>query len=67
MAGLIRDTVSGVRIVYGGSVTPDNGLALFVDGGVDGFLVGRQSLDAEAFLAILKSIDLATRQISSPS
>ncbi len=67
MAGLIRDTVSGVRIVYGGSVTPDNGATLFVEGGVDGFLVGRQSLDAEAFIAILESIDLATRPISSPS
>jgi triosephosphate isomerase len=42
-----------VRILYGGSVTPDNGAALFEQGGIDGFLVGRQSLDAGAFKAIL--------------
>lgn len=53
MAGVIRDTVSGVRILYGGSVTPDNGAALFEQGGIDGFLVGRQSLDAGAFKTIL--------------
>ncbi|GAA3265678.1 hypothetical protein GCM10020258_33700 [Sphingomonas yabuuchiae] len=61
MAGLIRDTVSGIRALYGGSVTPDNGAALFEEGGVDGFLVGRQSLDAEAFTAILELMDAAIR------
>lgn len=61
MAGLIRDTASGIRVLYGGSVTPDNGAALFEEGGIDGFLVGRQSLDAEAFTAILELMDAATR------
>ena len=61
MVGLIRNTVAGARVLYGGSVTPDNGEALFVDGGVDGFLVGRQSLDADAFTAILKLIDGTAR------
>lgn len=53
MAGLIRDTVAGARVLYGGSVTSANGAALFAQGGIDGFLVGRQSLDADAFTAIL--------------
>ncbi|WP_322966269.1 triose-phosphate isomerase [Sphingomonas fuzhouensis] len=53
MAAVIRDAVSGVRVFYGGSVTPDNGAALFTEGGIDGFLVGRQSLEADAFTAIL--------------
>ncbi|QXT35748.1 triose-phosphate isomerase [Sphingomonas sanguinis] len=61
MAGLIRDTVSGVRVLYGGSVTPDNGAALFAQGGIDGFLVGRQSLEADAFTSILKLMDVPTR------
>jgi triosephosphate isomerase len=54
IAAVIRDTVPGAPVLYGGSVTPDNGVALFAKGGVDGFLVGRQSLDVEAFTAILK-------------
>lgn len=53
MAGVIRDTVSGVRVLYGGSVTQDNAAALFAQGEVDGFLVGRQSLNVEAFAEIL--------------
>lgn len=61
IAGLIRDTVAEARVLYGGSVTPDNGEALFVDGGIDGFLVGRQSLDADAFTAILKLMDGTAR------
>lgn len=61
MVGLIRNTVAGARVLYGGSVTPDNGEVLFVDGGVDGFLVGRQSLDTVAFTAILKLMDGTAR------
>jgi len=57
MAGLIHDTVSGTRVLYGGSVTPENAAAMFAQGGVDGFLVGRQSLDADTFTAILALMD----------
>jgi len=42
----------GVRILYGGSVKPDNASALFAVPDVDGALVGGASLDAAAFLAI---------------
>lgn len=57
MAGLIHDTVSGTRVLYGGSVTAENAAAMFAQGGVDGFLVGRQSLDADTFTAILALMD----------
>jgi triosephosphate isomerase len=41
-----------VRILYGGSVKPDNAVALLAVPDVDGALVGGASLDAKAFLAI---------------
>ena len=44
---------AGVRIVYGGSVGPENAAALYSQPQVDGFLVGGASLDAGKFLAII--------------
>ncbi|MBI2438590.1 MAG: triose-phosphate isomerase [Lentisphaerae bacterium] len=44
-----------VRIIYGGSVTPDNAAELFHQPDIDGALVGGASLDADAFMAIVKS------------
>lgn len=41
-----------LRILYGGSVKPDNAADLFVGADVDGALVGGASLKADAFLAI---------------
>ena len=41
-----------VRILYGGSVKPENAKALFAMKNIDGALVGGASLDANAFLAI---------------
>jgi triosephosphate isomerase len=43
------------RILYGGSVTPDNAQALFAGADIDGFLVGGASLDPERFLAIIRA------------
>ncbi len=40
------------RILYGGSVKPDNAAALFQMPDIDGALVGGASLDADKFLAI---------------
>ncbi len=40
------------RIIYGGSVTPDNAKALFEMPDIDGGLIGRASLDAHAFSSI---------------
>lgn len=43
------------RILYGGSVKPDNAKALFAMPDIDGGLVGGASLDAESFLNIARS------------
>lgn len=45
---------SDVRMLYGGSVAPENAHAFLENGGVDGLLVGRASLDAKAFGEIVK-------------
>jgi len=47
-----------VPILYGGSVTFENARNIVYKGDVDGLLVGRQSLDVEAFSMILKQIEL---------
>ena len=46
------DLASKVRILYGGSVTPDNAEDLFAKENIDGALVGGASLDAEKFISI---------------
>jgi len=43
-------------ILYGGSVKPNNAAALMAGGDVDGFLVGGASLEAEAFLQIVRLV-----------
>jgi len=43
------------RIVYGGSVKPDNAGELFAQPDIDGALVGGASLDADKFLAICRA------------
>jgi triosephosphate isomerase len=44
-----------LRILYGGSVTPENAAALAVAEEVDGFLVGGASLDPRRFRAIISA------------
>jgi triosephosphate isomerase len=46
---------SRLRILYGGSVKPDNAAALLSRDDVDGALVGGASLDVAAFSAIIRS------------
>jgi triosephosphate isomerase len=41
-----------LRVLYGGSVTPENAPELLEQGGVDGFLVGGASLSVTTFAAI---------------
>jgi triosephosphate isomerase len=48
-----RATADAMRILYGGSVTPENAASLLAVSGVDGALVGGASIDAAKFLAIL--------------
>lgn len=47
-----RDTV---RIIYGGSVNPDNAQSLISEDDVDGFLVGGASLDVDKFQTICEA------------
>ena len=47
------DAASRCRILYGGSVKPDNIAALMAQPDVDGALVGGASLDAESFAKIV--------------
>jgi triosephosphate isomerase len=42
-----------VRIIYGGSVKPDNAQSLMAQEEIDGFLVGGASLDAVSFAALV--------------
>jgi triosephosphate isomerase len=50
-----EESGSGVRILYGGSVKPDNAGLLSKTPEVNGFLVGGASLKAETFLPIVHS------------
>jgi triosephosphate isomerase (TIM) len=61
--GLIRHTIGtvageqtagGVRIQYGGSVTPDNFAAFIAQPDIDGALVGGASLKADSFVEIVR-------------
>jgi triosephosphate isomerase len=45
---------NNLRILYGGSVKPDNAHALMTADGIDGALVGGASLDPKSFSAIVK-------------
>ncbi len=45
----------GVRILYGGSVKPDNAAELFGQGDIDGGLIGGASLQAASFAAICRA------------
>ena len=49
------DVADAVRILYGGSVKPDNAKELFSQPDIDGGLIGGAALDAETFLAICKA------------
>jgi len=48
------DVAAGIRILYGGSVKPDNIGALMAQPDVDGGLVGGASLDPSSFARIVK-------------
>ncbi|HTZ99722.1 MAG TPA: triose-phosphate isomerase [Candidatus Aquilonibacter sp.] len=47
------EQASALRILYGGSVKPDNIKGLMAQDGIDGALVGGASLDAKSFAAIV--------------
>jgi triosephosphate isomerase (TIM) len=49
-----QDFANGLRILYGGSVKPENATALMSEEEIDGALVGGASLDPRSFAAIVK-------------
>lgn len=53
-----RDIANSVKILYGGSVEPENAPEILKVGNVSGFLVGHASLIPEQFSKILKSADI---------
>ncbi|MBI2082399.1 MAG: triose-phosphate isomerase [Deltaproteobacteria bacterium] len=53
--GYDAPTANGVRLLYGGSVTPENSKTIFQVKNVDGVLVGSASLSAEKFVKIVRS------------
>ncbi len=52
-----KDWIGGVKIIYGGSVKFENASDIIKEGKVDGFLIGRESLNTETFPKLLKSVD----------
>lgn len=48
------EIAANMRILYGGSVKPDNATALLAEEEIDGALVGGASLKADSFAAIVK-------------
>ncbi|MFA5663660.1 triose-phosphate isomerase [Castellaniella sp.] len=55
-ASLARHGASATRILYGGSVKPDNAAALFAQDDIDGALIGGASLQADSFLGIAAAV-----------
>jgi len=49
-----QEFADGLRILYGGSVKPENATALMSEDEIDGALVGGASLDPKSFTAIVK-------------
>jgi triosephosphate isomerase len=47
---------SKVRLLYGGSVEPSNIRASAEGTGIDGFLVGHASVDANVFTGLVKAV-----------
>lgn len=52
IARFCKETAAGVRILYGGSVKPENAAELFAQEDIDGGLIGGAALKSEDFYAI---------------
>jgi len=50
-----EETAASIRILYGGSVKPDNAVSFFSQSDIDGALVGGASLKVDSFLAIAQA------------
>ena len=54
-AGWNKDRAEGMRILYGGSVTPQNAESLLTESDIDGALVGGACLKTESFATIVRA------------
>jgi triosephosphate isomerase len=62
LAELWRPAIADeVRILYGGSVKPQNAFDLAKNGNMDGFLVGGASLEADSFIGIANEMKRAAK------
>lgn len=61
LAKRIGEESAAVRLLYGGSVKPDNAAEIFALADVDGALVGGASLKAQDFGAIISALEDAIR------
>ena len=52
------ETAAAVRVLYGGSVKPDNVAGIMAEQDVDGALVGGASIDADQFAALVRYREL---------
>ena len=52
LAELDSDIAQNTQILYGGSVKPNNAVAIFAQADVDGALVGGAALNAQDFIQI---------------
>ena len=52
-----KKTASSTRILYGGSMKPENAKELLSKKGIDGGLVGNASLNAKSFYEIIKAAE----------
>jgi triosephosphate isomerase len=50
------EAAEAIRLLYGGSVKPDNSASLWSKEDIDGFLIGGASLKAESFTAIADTV-----------
>lgn len=50
------DAAASMRLLYGGSVKPENAGSLWAEEDIDGFLVGGASLKAESFIRIAQAV-----------
>ena len=51
-----KDVANNIRIIYGGSVKPENAKTLLAEKDIDGALVGGASLDSQSFFEIINSV-----------
>jgi triosephosphate isomerase len=67
LRGTSEDLAARTRLLYGGSVKPDNARDLLSCADVDGALVGGASLDAQGFLAIAQAAPKAASARPGPA